>query len=77
MQSNGITLLNGATTLDTAPNDQVYLKDAISNFEKSIRKRFHEEIDENELPLTNANKLLTGRHWIDDGFGGWNISNEG
>ena len=42
---------NGTTTLESAYNDQVYLKEAVDNFKKSMRPRLLEKIDEKELTV--------------------------
>ena len=68
IRSLGLTILNGTTTLESATNDQVYLKDAIDNFKKYSRTRLLEKITEKELALKNTNDLLTRREWIINAF---------
>ena len=40
MWSLGLVISNGATTLENATNDQVYLKGAFHNFKKSARLKY-------------------------------------
>lgn len=66
--SLGLAISSGTTTLDNVANDEVYLKDQIYNFEKSIRPRLPGKRNEKELTLKNKIDFVKKRQWLVNAF---------